>query len=89
MSASHQFVAGIITAGYGIAGLFFLKFWHRSRDVLFVAFCIAFWLLAINQFLLFMGNTPAEEQSWIYLLRLAAFALIAAAIVHKNASQRR
>lgn len=82
------FASGMITAGHLLAGLFFLRFWSRSRDVLFLAFAIAFWLLAINQFLLATGQVPREEQSWIYLLRLLAFTLIAVAIVQKNAGRR-
>ena len=82
-----EFVYGMITAGFLIAGLFFAKFWRRSGDPLFAIFAVAFWLLALNQALLLL--VPREEQSWIYLLRLAAFALIAAAIVHKNAAARR
>lgn len=78
------FVDGVITGGYLIAGLFFLKFWKRSRDTLFAAFAVAFWLLALNQVVLVAAGVPSEEQSWIYLLRLAAFVVIAVAIVHKN-----
>lgn len=81
------FFYGMITAGFLIAGLFFAKFWRRSRDPLFAIFALAFWLLALNQGLLML--VPREEQSWIYLLRLAAFALIAVAIVRKNAAARR
>ena len=36
------------------------------------------------QALLALTNVPVEERSWIYLLRLAAFVLIIAGIVHKN-----
>ena len=78
------FFGGMITGGHLIAGLFFLKFWKRSHDALFAAFAMAFWLLALNQFLLVAAGVSSEEQSWIYLLRLAAFVLIAVAIVHKN-----
>ena len=84
MSALSVFVGGMITGGYLIAGLFLLKFWKRSHDLLFAAFAAAFWLLALNQFLLVAAGVPREEQSWIYLLRLAAFMVIAGAIVHKN-----
>jgi hypothetical protein len=88
MSSLSQFLAGMTTAGYGIAGLFFLKFWHRSKDVLFIAFSIAFWLLALNQILLTASDIPGDERSWIYLLRLGAFGLIGVAILHKNASRK-
>ena len=88
MGTLGLFISGMITAGELIAGLFFLKFWSRSGDSLFICFAIAFWLLALNQFLLASGGVPREEQSWIYLLRLAAFVLIAVAIVQKNADRR-
>lgn len=88
MGTLGLFTSGMITAGELIAGLFFLKFWSRSGDSLFISFAIAFWLLALNQFLLAAGGVPREEQSWIYLLRLAAFVLIAVAIVRKNANRR-
>jgi hypothetical protein len=83
-----QFVSGAITIGYVIAGLFFLRFWTRTRDGLFGAFALAFWLLALNQALVALAGIPREEHSWIYLLRLAAFTLIIIAIVRKNLRTR-
>ena len=82
------FFSGIVTAGFLVASLFFARFWSRSRDSLFAAFCAAFLLLAINQALLVIAGIPGEEQSWPYLLRLGAFLLIAAAIIQKNAGPR-
>ena len=83
-----NFVYGIITMGYVVAGLFFLKFWQRSRDLLFAIFALAFWLLALNQAIVAALDVPREEQSWVYLLRLAAFILIIVAIIQKNAARR-
>jgi hypothetical protein len=82
------FISGMVTMGFLVAGLFFLKFWFRSRDILFLTFAAAFWLLAANQVLLLILNLPREEQGWVYLLRLLAFALIAGAIIHKNLARR-
>ena len=82
-----NFVFGIITMGYVVAGLFFAKFWRRSRDPLFAIFAVAFWLLALNQAIVAVLDVPREEQSWAYLLRLAAFILIIVAIVYKNAAR--
>ena len=84
-----NFANGVITMGYLIAGLFFAKFWSRSRDPFFLIFAVAFWLLTANQAVLTIFDLRREEQSWAYLLRLAAFMLIAAAIVYKNAAARR
>ena len=44
-----MFLAGMVTAGFLASGLFFARFWARSRDILFLAFTAAFWLLALNQ----------------------------------------
>ena len=83
-----DFISGLITMGFVIAGLFFLKFWTRTRDVLFVAFAVAFWLLAANQGIVAFLRIPREEWTWLYLLRLAAFTLIIAAIINKNLAER-
>ena len=67
--------------------MFFVRFWRRSRDSLFLAFAAAFWLLALNQLLVSLVDDEAEaRQGWLYLLRVAAFLLIAIAIVRKNVS---
>ncbi len=84
-----EFLWGLITMGYAVAGLFFLRFWTRTRDGLFAAFAAAFWLLALNQALVALSQVPREEQTWFYLLRLAAFLLIIGAIVRKNLRSRR
>ena len=83
----NTFLAGMVTAGFLAAGLYFARFWSRSRDFLFLAFTIAFWLLALNQALVALAPEPASGQSWFYLLRVAAFLLIGAAIVRKNAGE--
>jgi UDP-N-acetylmuramyl pentapeptide phosphotransferase/UDP-N-acetylglucosamine-1-phosphate transferase len=81
----NMFLAGMVTAGFLAGGLFFARFWVRSRDSLFLAFTAAFWLLALNQALVTLVDQPEANQSWFYLLRVAAFLLIAVAIVRKNA----
>jgi len=80
----ETFIAGVVAAGYTVAGLFFLRFWSRTRDRLFAIFACAFWLFALNATLVAVAGVPREEQSWIYLLRLAGFVLIIAGIVAKN-----
>ena len=79
------FLSGMVTAGFLACGLYFARFWSRSRDFLFLAFTLAFWLMALNQALIVLVSEPSDSQSWIYLLRVAAFVLIAIAIVRKNA----
>jgi len=79
-----DFLAGMITCGYAVAGLFFLRFWKRTGDGLFVAFGLAFWLLGIHQATLTFTSAPVEERSGLYLIRLLAFSLIIISIWLKN-----
>jgi peptidoglycan/LPS O-acetylase OafA/YrhL len=83
--ALDLFLGGMVTAGFLAGGLFFARFWVRSRDSLFLTFSAAFWLLALNQALVSLVNQPESNEVWLYLLRVAAFVLIAVAIVRKNA----
>lgn len=89
MPELYVFLSGAVAAGFFVAGLFFLRFWKRTRDSLFVAFAFAFWLLGLTQALLALTDIPVEERSWLYLLRLAAFSLILVSIGLKNRGARR
>ena len=84
MLGVNAFLGGLVTMGFVVAGLFFLRFWKRTRDRLFLAFAFAFWLLGLNQALLTLTDIPVEERSWLFLLRLAAFSLILISIWRKN-----
>ena len=81
-----DFLSGAVTFGFLVAGLFFLRFWQRTNDGLFLAFAIAFALLGIGQAVQALAKIPAEERSYIFLIRLAAFTLILIAIARKNRS---
>jgi hypothetical protein len=81
----RPFLSGMTTMGFLVGALFFAQFWTRTRDGLFLAFCAAFGLLALNQGLLTLSGVPSEEKSWLFLLRLAAFICIAIAVLRKNA----
>ena len=83
-----MFLYGMVTMGYIVAGLFFMKFWSRSRDPLFIIFALAFWILAASQTLLAIFDFPREEQGWVFIFRLLAFALIIIGIIQKNVSRR-
>lgn len=78
---------GAVIMGHVIAALFFLKFWRRTGDRLFLAFAAAFLLMGMVPLLTNLMAVPREEQSPFYLLRLAAFLLIICAIVGKSRSR--
>ena len=65
----------------------FLSFWRQTGDRLFLLLAIAFGLMCTNTTLLAAINPSHESRHLIYILRLAAFLVIAAAIVDKNRSQ--
>ena len=79
-----DFLGGAVAMGFAIAALFFLKFWRRTREGLFLAFGGSFLLLGATQALLTLSRVPTEERSWLYLLRLIAFLLILAALWWQN-----
>jgi len=80
----YDFLAGAVALAFGICALFFVRYWKRTREELFLAFSLAFLLLGIGQTVLALANIPTEERSSIYLLRLSAFLLILIAIYRKN-----
>jgi hypothetical protein len=84
MSSLEGLVAGGLTVGFLVLAAFFLRFWGRTRDSLFLAFSAAFALMAVNQALPVVLHIPQEERGGIYLIRLAAFLLIIVAVVGKN-----
>ena len=82
----YDFLSGAVAFGFFVCGLFFLRFWRRTSDQLFIAFAMAFALLGAGQAIIALANVPTEERGLLYLIRLTAFALILVAILRKNRS---
>jgi uncharacterized membrane protein HdeD (DUF308 family) len=80
----ESFLLGIIVTASLAAALYFLKFWKRTRDTLFLAFGAAFLIEGVNRIAFLFIDHPNEGSPWIYTVRLLAFLLILAAIVRKN-----
>lgn len=86
------FLAGITMTTFAASGLFFIKLWKAAQDRFFAFFAIASGLLSVERIVgLFVqgvfdttASPPPESSSWIYLIRLLAFAMIVIAIVSKN-----
>lgn len=79
----NSFLNGVIFFGHVTAGLFFLRFWTRTRDRLFVLFAIAFWIFATIRAAMVMLNHDDENQL-LYWFRLIGYLVILAAIIDKN-----
>lgn len=75
---------GAIAMGYAVAGLFFLRFWRKTRDRLFALFALAFIVLTLNRIGSVAFTEAGGAADHVYWVRFAAFALILTAIVDKN-----
>jgi hypothetical protein len=83
-----DFLAGAVTLGYAVAAVFFVRFWRKTTDRLFLAFAAAFVLLALNQVLASALEYGDERAPFIYILRVLGFVLILLAMVDKNLLKR-
>lgn len=80
----NEFLYGAIVALCVVSALCFWRFQIQTRDRFFALFAAAFVMLALNYTLLAAGDRASESRPYLYLIRLAAFLLIIAAIVDKN-----
>jgi hypothetical protein len=84
----NDILSGALAMGLGMAGLFFLRFWRRTKDRLFALFALAFFAMSANRIalsFLVLKGTRGEHPYWV---RLIAFALIIVAIFDKNRSRK-
>jgi hypothetical protein len=78
------FLNGVAACASLVAGVLFLRFWRETSDRLFLWFALAFWMFAANWTGVIILQPPQETRHWFYMLRLAGFALILAAVIEKN-----
>jgi hypothetical protein len=79
-----SFLLGVIATASLAAGLFFLRFWRDTRDSLFLAFALAFFIEGLNRATQLMLDHPNEGTPRIYIVRCTAFLIILAGIINKN-----
>ena len=84
----NRFMQGAVVMGCAVIALFFLRFWSKSRDRLFLFFSAAFWLMGIDWLALAFRNSE-EPQTLLYVIRLIAFLVIIVGIADKNRSNSR
>lgn len=75
---------GAAALGSAAIGLFFLRFWRETRDRLFLAFAVAFFIFAANRVVIRLAERDSEELLPVYGLRAAAFLVIILAIIDRN-----
>ena len=80
----NQLLLGAIAMATLTIGLFFLRFWKKTRDRFFLFFAVAFGLEGVNRALLGLTHSLNENEPIFYLVRLLSFVLILIAIIDKN-----
>lgn len=80
----NDFLTGGIVVLCGVASLLFWNFHYQTGERLFGLFALAFATLGVGFLFQAFGDQQSESLPHIFLIRLAAFLLIIAAIVEKN-----
>jgi hypothetical protein len=80
----EPFLLGVIFTMSIIAAVYFLKFWRKTHDRLFLAFGAAFLIEGFNRLGFLFLEDPSEGSPTIYTIRLMAFLLVLVAILSKN-----
>jgi hypothetical protein len=80
----NQFLAGAAIVSLLIIALFFIRFWRRTHDRLFLFFAGAFGFLMMERVVRSAMTVENEWAPYVYTIRLVAFVLIIVAIVDKN-----
>ncbi|RBP40591.1 hypothetical protein DES53_108298 [Roseimicrobium gellanilyticum] len=78
------FISGAIAAMSFTAAAFFLRFWQKTKDRLFVYFAVAFLLLMVERIMRTVLDMENELAPLVYGVRLVAFLTIIVGIVDKN-----
>lgn len=81
------FLHGFIAACSLVAGLFFLRFWRQTRDLLFLAFVVFFVIQGLSTTYVISYRDPNLGSVWLFMLRLFSVLIVLAAILQKNYSR--
>lgn len=85
----YEVISGALMMTCIVTGLFFVRFWKKTYDRLFLIFSFAFFMLALERLVLGYIGTNNELSPMIYIIRLAAFGLMLIGIIDKNRSTDR
>lgn len=87
--SADLFLVGCAAALSMVAGLFFLRFWRETRDVLFLGFAIFFLMQAGSDAYEITLRHPNLGNAWVFLMRFSSRIALLAAILWKNTGQAR
>ncbi len=80
----NVYLSGALTMAYFVVGLFFRRFWKKTRDRLFAYFSAAFFILAMERVVGQIDRVQETAGPWVFISRILAFGLILTAIIQKN-----
>ena len=83
MIAADAFLTGAISVACFVIALFFLRFWHGTRDRFFIFFALSFALEGLTRAASMMLQFP-DTNPVFYGTRVVAYGLIIVAIWQKN-----
>lgn len=78
------FLLGVISTLSLVSAAFFIRFWRKTREWLFLAFGLAFLIEGLNRMSFLSLDDPQGGNIVAYSIRLVSYLLILAAIAHRN-----
>lgn len=83
------FLNGAAFMAAAVCSLFFVRFWAKSRERLFLVFGSSFALLSVERIVfLLKTDLRVEDHASIYMIRLLSFLMILGGIWDKNRNRR-
>lgn len=86
--STDLFLLGFASGCSFVGGLFFLRFWRDTRDLLFLGFAAFFLIQGASSAITLSLAHPNIANPWLFLLRLISTLAILAAILWKNAARQ-
>jgi hypothetical protein len=84
VNSIEAFLVGVLSTMFVTAAVFFVRFWHDTRDRFFLSFAASFLIEGLSRVAVLFVDRPSQPHTAIFLVRLFASALIVWAIVQKN-----
>lgn len=84
----NDMMTGAIATAFAASALFFLNYWRRSGERLFVFFALSFFVLAVNRVGFVLISDHVATGNLLYWVRFAAVAFLLIGILDKNRSNR-
>jgi Family of unknown function (DUF5985) len=88
MMAFAHVLLGAVVMGDVMAALFFVRYWNRTSDRLFLFFAASFVADAVSRIVVDQGIPPFGLEALGYMIRILSYVLIIAGIVYKNRGSR-